>query len=59
MQSHDYVLTLKHDNGKFRIRTAAEDEKMAKQLVMAAENCPECAIVKVHPVKKKKNHQPL
>lgn len=41
-----FRLTLKHDNGKFKIKTVAQDEETAISMVMNAEGCPRTAIVK-------------
>lgn len=42
-----FIATVKHDNGIVKIRTAAPDEKAAKEIIMAAEGCPERAIIKL------------
>ena len=47
-----YKITVKHDTGKIVIRTIAQNEQAAKNMVMAAEGCPECAIVKVAMIEK-------
>ncbi len=39
-----YVLTVKHDHGRARIRVTAQSEQAARGMVMAAEHCPESAI---------------
>ncbi len=44
-----FIVTLKHDKGKVRIKTIASDEADAKQKVCNAEGCPESAIVSVKP----------
>jgi hypothetical protein len=47
MDTQIYILTVKHDNGKIKIRTTATSPLIAKNMVMAAENCPACAIQKI------------
>jgi len=42
-----YIITLKHDNGKIAIRTAAISKEQAVRQVLNAENAPKCAIVSV------------
>ena len=42
-----YVITVKADNGLYRLKTIATSEDMAKMIVLKAENCPESAIVKI------------
>lgn len=42
-----YTVTVKADKGRFKIRTFASDADTAKKIVMAAECCPERAIVSV------------
>ena len=44
---HTYYITVKHDNGKFKVKATATDEAAAKQQVMDFENCPERAIIKI------------
>lgn len=43
----NYKLTVKHDNGKFTVKTSARDEAAAVQSTCAAYGCPESAIVKI------------
>ena len=40
-----YILTVKHDHGKARIKITAQSEQAARGMVMAAERCPESAII--------------
>ena len=40
-----YIVTVKHDNGKTRIKTYARNAKTAKSLVIGFENCPESAVI--------------
>lgn len=40
-----YLLTVKHDRGKIKIRTAAQDEASARHIVETAERCPPSAII--------------
>lgn len=47
MKIHQFIVTVKHDNGTVRIKTAARNAETAKQLVMAAEHCPPSAIRRV------------
>ena len=42
----NFRITVKHDAGRTTIKTSASDEKAARSLVCAAENCPESAITK-------------
>jgi len=44
---NNYKLTVKHDNGKVTFKTSASDEQAARKIVCNAENCPDCAIIKV------------
>jgi hypothetical protein len=44
---HNYVLTVKHDRGIVHIHTTADSADGARQIVMAAERCPERAIRRV------------
>lgn len=49
-----FVATIKHDDGKFRLRVVSlNGEKGAIQQITAVEHCPECAIVKLVKVKSK------
>lgn len=47
MQVNKYRLTIKHDNGKFNVVTAATSESAAIHIVSCAECCPLTAIIKV------------
>ena len=49
---NQYTVFVKHDNGKATFIVIASTEQVAKEKVMAAEGCPECAITKVRPSKK-------
>lgn len=50
-----YVATLKHDNGKIRIRVVSmSGEKGAIEQICKAENCPERAMIKLKKIKSKK-----
>jgi len=42
-----YKITTKHDNGKITTTVNAYNVQDAKERIMRAECCPECAIVKV------------
>lgn len=42
-----YQVTVKHDNGKVKIRTAATDKDAARNIICSAEGCPDTAILKV------------
>ena len=46
-QLHEYILTVKHDNGKVKIKTVASSETAARTIVENAEHCPPRAIIKV------------
>lgn len=46
-----YVVTVRHDGGRVRILTAANNTGGAIRLVMLAENCPRSAIVSCRMVK--------
>lgn len=46
MTLYYYFVTVKHDNGKTRFKTVAQDEPTAKEKVCQFEGCPPCAIVK-------------
>ncbi len=45
-----FVVTVKHDKGKVRIKTTASSADAAKSIVCKAEGCPESAIVSVEKV---------
>lgn len=42
-----FQVTVKHDAGKVKIRTAATDKEAAIKIICNAEGCPECAIIKI------------
>lgn len=42
-----YTATIKHDTGKYKITTDAENQEKAIELICKAENCPACAIIKL------------
>jgi len=42
-----FILTLKHDKGKIKISTFAENEKMAIEIICNSEGCPQSAIIKI------------
>lgn len=42
-----FQVTIRHDSGKIRIKTAATDKDHAKNIICQAEGCPETAILKV------------
>ena len=46
---NQFFVTVKHDSGKIRFHVPADTQEAAINLVMKAENCPRCAIVKVRP----------
>lgn len=41
-----FTFTLKHDGGKYKLSVYARSYESAKETVLKAENCPECAIIK-------------
>ena len=43
----NYIITVKHDDGTIKIKTAAISKVHAIMLVSAAENCPIDAIVTI------------
>ncbi len=45
---NNYILHLQSDNGPVRIRTAAKDETIARQIVCNAELCPDSAIKAIY-----------
>lgn len=47
-----FIVTVKHDKGTARIRTAAQDEAAARKIIMSAEGCPDRAIIKVKEIKR-------
>jgi len=42
-----YIVTVKHDNGRLRIKVGANSVEDATLLVCRAEGCPECAILSI------------
>lgn len=42
-----FILTLKHDKGKIKISTFAENEKIAIEKICNSEGCPQSAIIKI------------
>ena len=44
---HHFNVRVKHDNGIVTIRTAAQSEEAARQIVISAERCPEGSILSV------------
>jgi len=42
-----YILTVKHDNGTMKIKTFASSRQSARHIIMAAEGCPERAIINI------------
>ncbi|HSW59959.1 MAG TPA: hypothetical protein VLJ60_04130 [bacterium] len=51
MSIYLFRLTLKHDSGTFRIKTASSSEESAVKTVCKAENCPKSAIIKIEKLK--------
>lgn len=51
-----YIITLKHDSGKTKLITNADNEAQAVKLVCDAEGCPPHAIIKIecNPIEKLK-----
>lgn len=47
MDIHEYTVTLRHDGGVFRIRTAATSAEAAKGLIVWNEMCPASAVLEV------------
>jgi hypothetical protein len=47
LEVSEYIVTVKHDEGKKKIRTSASSEDAAKKKIMSAEGCPESAIVSI------------
>ena len=45
MQNFRFKIT--HDNGTFKMKVTARNEKVARHMVMGAEGCPDCAITKL------------
>ncbi len=55
MRIETYVVTVRHDNGKTRIRVVSLSGKQgAITQVVTAEGCPECAIVGIRRLNKKR-----
>ncbi len=46
-----YKITIAHDKGIFSLRVTANTQKRAIAMVMAAEGCPSCAILKAVKIK--------
>jgi hypothetical protein len=46
-----FKILLQHDNGKVIIKTKAQTEQQAKEIVMKAEGCPPGAILRVTEIK--------
>jgi hypothetical protein len=46
-----YIVTVKHDHGKVRIRTWAQSSAVASQIVRDIERCPERSILSVKEAK--------
>ena len=44
---HFYLITLKHDNGKVKLKTAASSKEQAIKSILKSENAPESAVVKI------------
>ncbi len=42
-----YRVKVKHDKGTITILTAAASERGARQIILAAEQCPESAIISI------------
>lgn len=51
MITRQYVATVQHDEGFIRIRTAARNKKVARDLIMKFEGCPARAIKSVECVR--------
>lgn len=47
MQVHRYTLRVRHDHGFVTIRTTAQSEAAARNIVMKAERCPASSIRRV------------
>jgi len=47
LEMKHFTLTLKHDQGKCKLRVTATSEKTARLMVRAAERCPDGAIIAV------------
>ncbi len=50
----NYLVTVKHDYGKVVLKLFARSKEMAMRMACSAEKCPESAILKIVPEKKKK-----
>lgn len=46
-----YIMTLKHDTGKTKVKVTASNLETAINMVVLAENCPRRAIVKTQQIK--------
>jgi hypothetical protein len=58
MEIKTYRATLKHDKGKVKLRvTSLSGEEGAIEMIMAVENCPRCAIIKIKELKPKKRRK--
>lgn len=44
---NEYIVTVKHDEGKTKLRVTASSEDAAKKKIMSAEGCPERAIISI------------
>lgn len=54
-----YTATLTHDKGKINLTVISlSGEQGAKEQIMAAEGCPESAIVKIEKINSKKQYNP-
>lgn len=54
MTIETYIVTLKHDRGRTRLKVVSlNGEQGAKEQIMAAEGCPESAIVKMKKINSK------
>jgi hypothetical protein len=46
-----HIVTLRHDNGTYRLQVFTRDEKTAREMACAIEHCPQSAIVRVRAIK--------
>jgi hypothetical protein len=46
-----HIVTLRHDNGTYRLQVFTRDEKTAREMACAIERCPESAVVCVRTIK--------
>lgn len=44
---NNYIVTLKHDKGTFKIQVTARNKRAVIKMVMETENCPENAIIHI------------